>query len=91
MTTLRDSDRVSSAFLSAFLIAWDSRGYSMSSVLEVKMINEGDNVKLVVPRSYFQQLGFEKGDTLLVTLEEERAEARKKHAKPRTQRQHRHN
>lgn len=63
----------------------------MSSVLEVKMINEGDNVRLVVPRSYFQQLGFEKGDTLLVTLEEERAKARKKHGKVRVQRQHRHN
>jgi hypothetical protein len=91
MTTLGDSDGVSSAFLSAFLIAWDSRSYSMSSVLEVKMINEGDNVRLVVPRSYFEQLGFEKGDTLLVTLEEERSKARKKHAKPRPQRQHRHN
>ncbi len=50
----------------------------MSSVLEVKMINNGDNVRLVVPRSYFHQLGFEKGDTLLVTLEEDRARAQKK-------------
>ena len=91
MTTPGDSDGVSSAFLSAFLIAWDSRSYSMSSVLEVKMVNEGDNVKLVVPRSYFLQLGFEKGDTLLVTLEEERAKARKKHRKASPQRQHRHN
>lgn len=63
----------------------------MSSVLEVKMINEGDNVRLVVPRSYFQQLGFEKGDTLLVTLEQERAKARKKNAKAHARRARRHN
>ncbi len=62
----------------------------MSSI-EVKMINEGDNVRLVVPRSYFQQLGFERGDTLLVTLEEDRAKARKKQGKVRPQRHRQHN
>ena len=62
----------------------------MSSI-EVKMINEGDNVRLVVPRSYFQQLGFERGDTLLVTLEEDRAKARKKQGKVRSQRHRQHN
>lgn len=65
--------------------------YPMSSVLEVKMINNGDNVRLVVPRSIFHQLGFERGDTLLVTLEEERAKARKKHNKAQVQSRHRHN
>ena len=44
----------------------------MSSILEVKMINQGDGLKLVVPRSYFHQLGVRRGDTLLVTVEEER-------------------
>jgi hypothetical protein len=63
----------------------------MSSVLEVKMINNGDNLRLVVPRSYFQQLGFERGDTLLVTLEMDKAKARKKQSKARAQRVHRHN
>jgi bifunctional DNA-binding transcriptional regulator/antitoxin component of YhaV-PrlF toxin-antitoxin module len=63
----------------------------MSSVLEVKMINEGDNVRLVVPKSYFQQLGFERGDTLLVTIEEDRVKSRKKRAKAHAQRQRRHN
>jgi hypothetical protein len=65
--------------------------YPMSSVLEVKMINNGDNVRLVVPRSYFQQLGFERGDTLLVTLEMDKAKTRKKQNKARAQRAHRHN
>jgi antitoxin component of MazEF toxin-antitoxin module len=63
----------------------------MSSVLEVKMISEGDNVRLVVPRSYLQQLGFERGDTLLVTLEEQRAKGPKRHRKLRPHKQHRHN
>jgi antitoxin component of MazEF toxin-antitoxin module len=76
---------------STVLIPPDSRSYSMSSIVEVKMINEGDNVRLVVPRSYFQQLGFERGDTLLVTIEEERAKARKKQSKAHAQKQHRHN
>jgi len=61
----------------------------MSSVLEVKMINEGDDLRIVVPRSYFQRLGIEKGDTLLVTVEEERTRARKKNGKARVQRVHR--
>jgi len=63
----------------------------MSSVLEVKMINNGDNVRLVVPKSYFQQLGFERGDTLLVTLEMDKAKARKKRAKAHAQAHRRHN
>ena len=63
----------------------------MSSVLEVKMINEGDDLRIVVPRSYFQRLGFEKGDTLLVTVEEERTRAKKKHGKARVHRAHKHN
>jgi antitoxin component of MazEF toxin-antitoxin module len=65
-------------------------GYTMSSVLEVKMINEGDSVRLVVPKSYFHQLGLEKGDTLLVTVEEERAKTRKRNVKVRPRR-FRHN
>ena len=44
----------------------------MSSVLQVKMIDQGNSLKLVVPRSYFNQLGLRRGDTLLVTVEEER-------------------
>lgn len=63
----------------------------MSSVLEVKMINEGDDLRIVVPRSYFQRLGLERGDTLLVTVEEERVRAKKKQGKARTHRVHRHN
>ena len=77
--------------ISTVLIAWDSVGYSMSSVLEVKMINEGDNVRLVVPRSYFEQLGVARGDTLLVTIEAERAKTQKKHGKVHARRQRRHN
>ncbi len=50
----------------------------MSSILEVKMINDGDDLKIVVPRSYFHQLGLERGDTLLVTVEEESAAVRKR-------------
>ena len=63
----------------------------MSSVLEVKMINEGDDLRIVVPRSYFQRLGLERGETLLVTVEEERTRARKKNAKARVHRVHKHN
>ena len=63
----------------------------MSSVHEVRMIEEGDNLRLVVPKSYFQQLGLEKGDTLLVTVEQERAKARKKRGKLHPQRPHRQN
>ena len=63
----------------------------MSSVLAVKMINEGDDLRIVVPRSYFQRLGIEKGDTLLVTVEEERTRARKKNGKARVHRVHKHN
>lgn len=63
----------------------------MSSVLEVKMINKGDNVRLVVPRSYFHQLGMERGDTLLVTVVEEKARSRKKVARAHAQRARRHN
>jgi antitoxin component of MazEF toxin-antitoxin module len=63
----------------------------MSSVLEVKMINEGDDLRIVVPRSYFQRLGFQKGETLLVTVEEERTRATRKHGKPRVHRVHKHN
>jgi bifunctional DNA-binding transcriptional regulator/antitoxin component of YhaV-PrlF toxin-antitoxin module len=58
----------------------------MSSVLEVKMINEGDNVRLVVPKSYFHQLGLEQGDTLLVTVEEERPKTQKRSVKVRSRR-----
>ncbi len=61
----------------------------MSSILEVKMINEGDNLKIVVPRSYFHLLGLERGDTLLVTVEEERAVVRKKAHKTHTSARHR--
>lgn len=63
----------------------------MSSVHDVKMINEGDNVRLVVPRSYFEQLGVARGDTLLVTIEAERVKAQKKHGKSHARRQRRHN
>jgi hypothetical protein len=77
--------------ISTVLIALDSVGYSMSSVLEVKMINEGDNVRIVVPKSYFEQLGVARGDTLLVTIEEERARDQKKRGKAHARRQRRHN
>ena len=63
----------------------------MSSVLEVKMINEGDDVRIVVLRSYFQRLGLERGDTLLVTVEEERTRAKRKNGKARAHRVHKHN
>jgi len=63
----------------------------MSNALEVKMINEGDDLRIVVPRSYFERLGIEKGDTLLVTVEEERTKARKKNGKARVHRVHKHN
>ena len=56
--------------------------YGMSSVLEVKMINEGDDLRIVVPRSYFQRLGIEKGDTLLVTVEEERTRPERRTGRP---------
>ncbi len=61
----------------------------MSSVLEVKMIDRGDDLRIVVPRSYFHQLGLEKGDTLLVTIEEEHARVRKKARKTHTSTRHR--
>lgn len=63
----------------------------MSSVFEVKMINKGDNVRLVVPKSYFHQLGIERGDTLLVTVVEEKARSRKKVTRAYAQRARRHN
>lgn len=63
----------------------------MSSVLEVKMINEGDDLRIVVPKSYFQRLGLERGDTLLVTVEEEGTRVKRKHAKARVHRVHKHN
>ncbi|OLB71593.1 hypothetical protein AUI06_03150 [archaeon 13_2_20CM_2_52_21] len=63
----------------------------MSSVLEVKMINEGDDLRIVVPKSYFQRLGLERGETLLVTVEEERSRAKRKHGKSRVSRVHKHN
>lgn len=63
----------------------------MSSVLEVKMINEGDDLRIVVPRSYFQRLGLQKGETLLVTVDEERTRAKTKHRKARVHRVHKHN
>lgn len=55
------------------------------------MINEGDDLRIVVPRSYFQRLGIERGDTLLVTVEEERTKARRKNGKARVHRAHKHN
>ena len=63
----------------------------MSSVLEVKMINEGDDLRIVVPKSYFQRLGLERGDTLLVTVEEETTRTKQKHRKARAHRVHKHN
>ena len=63
----------------------------MSSVLEVKMINTGDDLRIVVPRSYFQRLGLQKGETLLVTVDEERTRAKRKHGKARVHRVHKHN
>ena len=55
------------------------------------MIDEGDDLRIVVPRSYFQRLGLERGETLLVTVEEERTGAKRKHAKARVHRLHKHN
>jgi len=63
----------------------------MSSVLEAKIINKGDNVRLVVPKSYFHQLGLERGDTLLVTVVEEKSRSRKKAARAHAHRTRRHN
>jgi bifunctional DNA-binding transcriptional regulator/antitoxin component of YhaV-PrlF toxin-antitoxin module len=63
----------------------------MSSVLEVKMINEGDDLRIVVPKSYFQRLGLERGETLLVTVEEERSRVKRKHGKARAHRVQKHN
>ena len=93
MIALRQNRLVSATFrIQRHLIPAHIVGYPMSSVLEVKMIEKGGNVRLVVPRSYFHQLGMEKGDTLLVTVEEERAKAaRRKLSRARSQRQHRHN
>ena len=73
------------------IIPRHSLGYPMSSVFEVKMIDKGGSVRLVVPRSYFHQLGMKKGDTLLVTVEEEAAKARRKLSRAHARRQHRHN
>ena len=78
-------------YQSTVLIPKGKQCYCMSSVLEVKMINEGDDLRIVVPRSYFERLGIEKGDTLLVTVEEERTRARKKNGKARVHRVHKHN
>ena len=55
------------------------------------MINEGDDLRIVVPKSYFQRLGLERGETLLVTVEEDRSRAKRKHAKTRVHRVHKHN
>ena len=55
------------------------------------MINEGDDLRIVVPKSYFQRLGLERGDTLLVTVEEEGTRVKRKHAKARVHRVHKHN
>ena len=55
------------------------------------MINEGDDLKIVVPRSYFQRLGLERGDTLLVTVEEERTRAKRKNGRARVHPVHKHN
>ena len=55
------------------------------------MINEGDDLRIVVPKSYFQRLGLERGETLLVTVEEERSRAKRKHGKTRAHRVHKHN
>ena len=63
----------------------------MSSVLEVKMIDEGNDLRIVVPKSYFQRLGLQRGETLLVTVEEERSRAKRKHVKARAHRVHKHN
>ena len=65
--------------------------WGMSSVLEVKMINEGDDLRIVVPKSYFQRMGLERGETLLVTVEEERIKAKRKPGKSRLHRVHKHN
>ena len=55
------------------------------------MIDEGDDLRIVVPKSYFQRLGLERGETLLVTVEEERSRAKRKHAKARVRRVDKHN
>jgi antitoxin component of MazEF toxin-antitoxin module len=55
------------------------------------MIDEGNDLRIVVPRSYFQRLGLQRGETLLVTVEEERSRAKRKHVKTRAHRIHKHN
>jgi hypothetical protein len=86
MTVLRVNHVILQPCKSTCLIPTDMVGYTMSSVLEVKMINEGDNVRLVVPKSYFHQLGLEQGDTLLVTVEEERPKTQRRNVKVRSRR-----
>ncbi|HVH15649.1 MAG TPA: hypothetical protein VNA15_08035 [Candidatus Angelobacter sp.] len=78
-------------YQSTVLIPKRDDRWGMSSVLEVKMINEGDDLRIVVPKSYFQRLGLERGETLLVTVEEERSRAKRKHGKARVHRVHKHN
>ena len=79
------------SYQSTVLIPKTNDCWGMSSVLQVKMINEGDDLKIVVPRSYFQRLGLERGDTLLVTVEEERTRAKRKNGRARVHRVHKHN
>ncbi len=56
-------------------------GTMVTDILEVKMERIGDDLKIIVPQAFCRQLGFEHGDTLLVTVEEERVVMKKKHKK----------
>ena len=79
------------SYQSTVLIPKTNDCWGMSSVLQVKMINEGDDLRIVVPRSYFQRLGLARGDTLLVTVEEERTRAKRKNGRARVHPVHKHN
>ncbi len=53
----------------------------MGIVAEVKMEKVDDELRIIVPESVCKDLGFEEGDTLLVTVEEEKVVMKKKHRK----------
>ncbi len=53
----------------------------MGVVAEVKMEKVDDELRIIVPEAVCKDLGFEEGDTLLVTVEEEKVVMKKKHRK----------
>ncbi len=47
-------------------------------MVEVKMEKVGDDLRIIVPEPFCKQLGLEGGDTLLVTVQEQRVVTRKR-------------